>query len=241
METMTAHDSQAYVAAPPHERYQYKPFTGSSHSWALSECEKLPSSSRVLDIGCGSGAIGRELKTNGWQSLKAVEIDAGARAHVSSIYSQIEPSIEPYRGQQFDLILLLDVVEHMTEPEDFLNEAAKLLSPNGTLLLSVPNVAHWSVRFPLLFGWFEYSERGLLDRTHLQLFTRSRVNRFARSVPALKIAAQGGSIEPAEFVLPEVIHKANWFESLRKIRYAVSCALPGLFAFQHLVIFKKSA
>jgi SAM-dependent methyltransferase len=241
MDTMTAQDFRAFEAAPPHERYQYKPFTGSSHSWALGECAKLPPTTRVLDIGCGSGAIGRELKAKGWQSLKAVEIDAAARDNARGIYSQIESPIEPFRGQKFDLILLLDVIEHMTEPEKFLHEASSLLTPGGIILVSVPNVAHWSVRLPLLFGWFHYTERGLLDRTHLQLFTRARVNRFTQSIPSLRIVSQSGSIEPAEFVLPEAIHSTRWFEGLRHFRLALARMLPGFFAFQHLVVLKKSA
>ncbi len=222
------------MVLPPHQRYEFKPFLGSSHYWALGHATKLPSTSRVLDIGSGSGAIGRTLKDRGFTDLSAVEIDPQAREHVRDVYRRIEPSVDPFRGERFDLILLLDVLEHLSDPFTVFREVSEMLSPGGTLLLSVPNVAHWSVRFPLLFGFFEYAERGIMDKTHLQFFTRRRVNRLVRSVTALKVQEQNCSIEPLELVLPKWAWNNSAFSAAARMRMALARALPGLMAYQHL-------
>ena len=159
----------------PQERYIFKPFYGSSHWWALNQIDKIPQSARVLDIGAGSGAIGKRLMEKGFQNLSAVEIDARARDYITPIYKAVHESLNPYKNEKFDLILLLDVLEHTATPEQFLNEILELLAPGGTILISVPNIAHWSIRFSLLFGIFNYTDRGLLDKTHLQFFARKRL------------------------------------------------------------------
>ena len=132
--------------ATPQERYLFKPHPGSSHTWAIGQLAGLPASARVLDIGSGSGAIGAALKEQGVQTVDAVEIDADARDHVKNIYNGVAESLSSFSGQRYDAILMLDVLEHMTDPKTFLAEVASYLSPNGFLLISVPNVAHWSVR-----------------------------------------------------------------------------------------------
>lgn len=232
---------------PPHERYQFKPFTGSSHSWALEILRSLPPTAAVLDIGCGSGAIGRALRESGFSALDAIEIDAEARQAVRPIYRRLEASLDPYLAPtsqaasavRYDAILLLDVIEHMAEPEAFLERCLSLLAPGGIFLISVPNITHWSVRLPMLFGHFEYTERGILDRTHLQFFTTERVRRLSTRIPGLELVRHEGSIAPAEFVLPRWISNSSWFEGIRRIRRFGAEIWPSLFAFQHVALFRR--
>lgn len=222
-----------------HIRYQSKLFRGSSHSWALRTLLPVSTTARVLDIGPGSGVIGRALKDRGFGDLSAVEIDAAARAHVQSIYSRVSADLTDFTGQKYDVILLLDVIEHMAEPEKFLATISNMLAPGGMVLVSVPNIAHWSVRFQLLFGFFCYTERGLLDKTHLQFFTRSRVRRFNQVVPALGCAEFDSSISPAELVLPIWMLAGPLFEIISRVRQAIARCLPGLCAYQHLAVFRN--
>ena len=73
--------------------------------------------------------------------------------------------------QSYDLILLLDVLEHLVDPVGTLKRLSTLLKPGGHVIVSVPNIAHLSVSLPLLFGRrFTYTEAGILDRTHLKFF-----------------------------------------------------------------------
>jgi len=131
------------------------------------------------------------------------------------------------------------VIEHLPNPEEFLKSVAKMLNPGGVLLLSVPNVAHWSVRIPLLFGFFNYTDRAILDKTHLQFFTRRRLTKILHDVGSLKITHLGATIEPAEFVLPKIIWNNPIFRFCSQIRLTIAHLLPGLMAYQHVAILRK--
>ncbi len=221
------------------DKYKFKPFLGSSHHWAIAEALKCPKEAVVLDIGCGSSAIGYALKEAGFTNLFAVEIDEEARKNALPIYQEVKHSIEDFQGKTFDLVLLLDVIEHLPNPEEFLKSVAKMLNPGGVLLLSVPNVAHWSVRIPLLFGFFNYTDRAILDKTHLQFFTRRRLTKILHDVGSLKITHLGATIEPAEFVLPKIIWNNPIFRFCSQIRLTIAHLLPGLMAYQHVAILRK--
>jgi len=222
------------MSLPPHERYKEKLFPGSSHSWALARCEPLDRSVAVLDVGSGSGVMGAKLRELGFTCVSAVEEDAQARAHTASLYVEIAPRLECFAGRTFGLVLLLDVIEHMPHPEEFLSELRPLLAPGATILLSVPNVAHWSVRLPLLFGSFRYRERGILDRTHLRFFTRSSLRRLLRGIDGLRISEESVSVPPVEFVLPEAMWNNRLFRALSRAHYRTAQMIPGFFGYQLL-------
>lgn len=221
------------------ERYPFKPFPGSSHSWALDQARGLATTSRVLDIGAGTGLIGEALKALGFEQLTAVEIDEFGRAACAAIYRSVEGSIEPLLNQRFDLILLLDVLEHLAEPEIFFRRVAGLLAPGGTVLISVPNIAHWSLRLMLLAGWFEPAAegafaRGPLDRTHLQCFTRRRLRRMLDAEPALVVSETSASIVPLELILPRWARDNPLFKISAQLRLSGAKTFPGLLAYQLL-------
>ncbi|MCI0351146.1 MAG: class I SAM-dependent methyltransferase, partial [Acidobacteriales bacterium] len=72
-----------------------------------------------------------------------------------------------------DLLLFLDVLEHLPNPEKLLRHLTAKLAPGGTVIVSLPNIAHLSVSIPLLvWGRFNYADAGILDRTHLRFFVR---------------------------------------------------------------------
>ena len=180
--------------------------------------------------------MGKGIRGQNPKRLVAVEVDEGARQAVAQIYDEVLADIAPLVGrEQFDVVLLLDVLEHMVDPFSFLRSLSPLLAPGAQVVVSVPNVAHWSVRFPLLFcGSFEYVSRGILDKTHLQFFTRKRFRQLLECIPAGKIENTSASIEPVEFVLPAWMTKNSVFAALSRGRLALAKVLPGLFAYQHL-------
>jgi len=90
----------------------------------------------------------------------------------------LEAAVE---GTRFDVVLLLDVLEHLRDPLAALNRARVLLAPNGRLIVSIPNVAHGAVRVSLMSGSFSYTETGLLDKTHLRFFDRRSVETLMRN------------------------------------------------------------
>jgi 2-polyprenyl-3-methyl-5-hydroxy-6-metoxy-1,4-benzoquinol methylase len=136
---------------------------------------------RVLEIGCGSGA------TLGWlrqqhqaESTVGVEIAAEAAGKARSFADEVhcldfERHDLPGGAKKFDLVLCLDVLEHMVDPWAVVDRlATRYLETGGTLIVSLPNVRHYSVVLPLLFiGRWNYEDAGLLDRTHLRFFTKA--------------------------------------------------------------------
>src|SRR5204862_595399 len=84
-------------------------------------------------------------------------------------------------GRHFDVVVLADVLEHVLRPVDVLRTiVSRCLKEGGHLVLSIPNVAHGSVRLALLLGDFDRTDTGILDRTHLQFFTRRSLHALLR-------------------------------------------------------------
>jgi SAM-dependent methyltransferase len=228
--------------AAPQERYVFKPLYGSSHYWALGRLQGTVAGKRVLDIGAGGGGIGRSIRPEKPAELVAVEVDPRAQIALKEVYEEVHAGVEPLSNRQFDTIILLDVLEHMVDPFGFLQTVQNLLAPGGQILISVPNVAHWSVRFPLLLlGRFEYRSRGILDRTHLQFFSRRRFKEMCASLSQCRVEQLGGSIEPVELVLPKWSVQNPGFSLVSRARWSLAQAFPGLMAYQHLALIRKVA
>lgn len=137
-----------------------------------------PPFSRVLDVGCGRGHVGRALRERGC-SVWAIEMDEElARAAGQWCERVLTADVEmldlqpALGGQLFDVVLLLDVLEHLRDPVRQLRLLLPYLAPGGRLVISVPNVSHAAVRLQLMSGRFTRTDHGLLDRTHLQFFER---------------------------------------------------------------------
>lgn len=229
------------MTLPPHRRYQEKLFPGSSHWWALEQIQQLQKRTHALDIGSGSGVMGRRLKELGWKQIFAVEIDDTARAATASYYDYSTAALNDLTEERFNLIFLLDVLEHSTTPEELFAQAVALTAPGGTLLVSVPNIAHWSIRLRLLMGNFQYQERGLLDRTHVQFFTHRRLKQLVDNHPELANARYSGSIEPVELVLPPWLWDNQLFEFTSRCRQVIVRLQPRLLAYQHLLRVERLA
>ena len=135
--------------------------------------------SKVLEIGCGVGNTLvwlKNLKQCTWIggveiSPEAVEI---ARERLDAVYPvNIEQNDLPIQESTLDLILCLDVLEHMIDPWKVVRRLHKLLKPGGALIVSIPNIRNQKVLFPLLFkGKWDYADAGILDKTHLRFFVR---------------------------------------------------------------------
>ena len=133
---------------------------------------------RILEVGAGAGATLKWLKTLYPNAeTTAVELNPALAdelkqncnfpiiGSIDRVYSQLET---------YDLILLLDVLEHLPDSTLTLKELAKLLIPGGHVIVSVPNIAHLSVSLPLLLRRrFYYHDAGILDRTHLRFFVEA--------------------------------------------------------------------
>ena len=145
----------------------------SGHQLLLQRCGNAH---LVLDVGCSGGVLARELVARG-AVVDGIEADPVAAAEAANVCRTVlvgdaetlDISLE--RGA-YDVILMADVIEHLKDPVALLARLRPLLRDSGLLLISTPNVANWSMRLRLLGGRWDYSDRGLLDRTHLRFFTR---------------------------------------------------------------------
>jgi 2-polyprenyl-3-methyl-5-hydroxy-6-metoxy-1,4-benzoquinol methylase len=145
----------------------------------------VPPGSRVLDLGAADGSVARVLAERGCV-VTAVERDgegvaalaaAGIRAIQANLDTLADDDI-PRRG--YDVVLLLDVLEHLVDPARVLALTSTWLAPGGRVLLSVPHVGHAAVRLALLRGRFPRTDVGLLDRTHLQFFDLAHLDALVR-------------------------------------------------------------
>ncbi|MFO1311884.1 MAG: methyltransferase domain-containing protein [Burkholderiales bacterium] len=161
---------------------------------------------RVLDVGCGEGYFAERLveagnDVVGIDILPQPEKSEALRQYVQADLDQgLHGALPALEGHSFDRVLLQDVLEHVRNPEQVLADCHRLLDTRGLLLVSVPNVANITVRLALLFGRFQYTERGILDRTHLRFFT-ARTAREMIEAAGYEIVADKVSVMPIELVL----------------------------------------
>lgn len=133
---------------------------------------------RVLDVGCWTGDLGRVLLERAC-NVVGIEVDPHAaeiaQKHLDHvIVGDVEElDLDDALGsRRFDVILLGDILEHLRDPLGALRGLGQFLDTNGYIVASIPNVAHAAVRLSLLEGRFEYSDTGLLDKSHYHFFTR---------------------------------------------------------------------
>jgi glycosyltransferase involved in cell wall biosynthesis len=160
-------------------QYYFKKDYTSSHSLSIS---LIPPESLVLDLGCGAGHIGRYLKEHKACHVVGVDriaLDPDAGLDRAIVHDLNDPDL-PVAPGDYDYVLLLDIIEHLHCPESFMERLREdTAGGRGTLVLvSVPNVAFISVRLMLLLGKFNYGKRGILDLTHLRLFTFKSLRHF---------------------------------------------------------------
>lgn len=132
---------------------------------------------RVLDIGCGAGAVGRSLGDRA-ASLTGVELVPDVAEVARAVYGSVvvgpADDVLPGLAGPFDTILAYDVLEHLPDPAATLRTLRGLAAPDALLHVSVPNARHWSlVRDLVVRGTFGYTEWGHRDRTHLRWLTPS--------------------------------------------------------------------
>jgi SAM-dependent methyltransferase len=77
--------------------------------------------------------------------------------------------------ENFDGVILADVLEHLTDPWGFLERLRGVLAPGAVVAASIPNVANLWLLDELAAGRFDYTDDGLLDRTHIRFFTRKTI------------------------------------------------------------------
>lgn len=148
----------------------------------------LPEGATVLDIGAGSGVLGRVLKRAGKHViLDGIEPNAFAADLARPFYRTVnvgyaQDHFKTIQKTAYDYVVLADVIEHIPDPAAFLAELLGNISVSTKFIISVPNIAFGGVRLSLLNGTFDYVDSGLLERTHLRFFTLATAKKLFDSL-----------------------------------------------------------
>jgi 2-polyprenyl-3-methyl-5-hydroxy-6-metoxy-1,4-benzoquinol methylase len=191
----------------------------------------------VLELGCATGYVSKMMTENGCQ-VTGIELDEKAAETARSVCYEVitgdagDPAILNQAGSEFDVIVCGDILEHLPDPESILHLLHKHLNPKGFVLVSMPNVAFWQMRWDLLLGRFNYKDYGLLDRTHLRFYTVKSFRRMAiRTGYIISDEIVNESGFPGSRILCRIPLIGRIFQSATQFLTALN---PNLFAFHSI-------
>ncbi len=225
-------------SAPPTSGLHYtRRYDDPDHAHALT-LSLVKGARRVLDVGAATGYLSEAMVEQG-ADVVAVEVDPRAAAVAASRgvavrVGTVDDTVDPH--EQFDCVLAADVLEHVVDADAFLESVLRHLSPGGHLVLSVPNVAYVTLRTSLARGRFDYTDTGLLDRTHVRFYTK-------RSLGAL-LAAHGLTVVDRRYsVGPSVLAPLRFApldRGRRRLLRSLAWRWPELCAFQFILKLRRA-
>ncbi len=189
----------------------------------------------VLELGVGDASLTKKMAEMGAR-VDAIEIDAAAadlaRPYCRAVLHKNLDELEQAEfDDQYDVVVMADVLEHLKQPELVLSKAKTYLKTGGVLVVSLPNVANIYVRLNLLLGRFPYHTKGILDRTHLRFYTLKSAEQLLTKSGWVIVGRDVTSI-PVGLVFPILLRRPlnrmlsvlHWFTRMWK----------GLFAYQSI-------
>jgi len=216
--------------------YTFKDFEGSSHRILIELIRRFaPRGGTLLDLGAAGGELGEAVRDQ-FDSTIGFEYDADRLGQLRSRFDQVViADLETVRTlpSNVSAIVLADIIEHLRNSTNLLSMVKRSLNSDGVLFLSVPNIANITVRLGLLFGVFEYRDRGILDFTHLRFFTMRTIKREIEKAGFRIIAIRGSSV-PIRLILtwmPDFILRLG-----ERVMTWITRIWRGLFAYQIILV-----
>ena len=195
-----------------------------------------PATWRVVDLGAGRGALSALLAEK-VSHVTSVDRKRPSRAgRAEAIALDLDGDFDNELGHaHYDCVVMLDVIEHLRNPEEGARRVASILEPGGTLYASTGNIAYVVLRASLLLGQFNYGKRGILDLTHTRLFT---VYSFK------KLLTDAGFVirEVKGFGPPirDMVGETGKLRAIDTTSGVLARAWPRMFAFNFLVVAHKA-
>ena len=213
---------------------------GGSNCWppliydAINEpiLSRVPKTARrVLDVGCGSGALGRTIKEQIPCEVAGVTYSEAEAALASQYLDAVLlcdiGRFDPDETGKFDCIICSHVLEHLCQPAELLARLRHRLSPEGTLLVALPNVLQWRQRLEFMRGHFRYTDGGLMDRSHVRFFDWTTASALLVGTGYGVVERQACGGVPFSRLLGGL---GRWLDRL------ALTALPGLFGWQFVFV-----
>lgn len=186
------------------------------------------SGKNVLDVGCARGNTGAILTNQFNCAVSGVEFDPIAADVARQSYCEVVVGdienltiFSQLRFAPYEVIIFGDVLEHLRAPEPVLRAMQSLLTPNGYILISLPNIVTLRLRLRFLLGQFEYTDQGIMDRTHLRFFTLQTAREMIRRA--------GYTVARFEFLVGP-----NFGRRLRRLRLPQQRLSPSVFGTQFI-------
>lgn len=234
--TMPETPAQPETIAPPSQSIHYRAHNDprSSHQQISRRVREL-AHSPVLDVGAASGMLGRSIQDAGL-TIDGVEMNPAwaelARPFYRTVWaSSIEAA--PLPAKTYKLVVCADVLEHTPDPKSVLLRLRESATDDAVFIISVPNIAHLAVRMMLLLGRFPRMERGPLDRTHLQFFTKDTAREMVESA-GFKVRRFNATGVPLDEIWKNGEAKPL-YKAAMKTQHAALAVAPRLFGFQWIM------
>ena len=193
---------------------------------------------RVLDLGCGAGALGREVKRKTGGEVTGVtfsdEEAASARQFLDGVVVCDLNTFEPRGLGTFDCVICSHVLEHLYSPAEVLARLRTSLTPDGVLIVALPNVLFWKQRLEFLRGRFRYTEGGIMDRTHYRFFDYATSLELVREAQFEIVTKTVDGYFPLPFLRRRLESVAGRLDRL------ASKLVPGLCGTQFLIVARKA-
>jgi SAM-dependent methyltransferase len=175
----------AQTAAPPGTY----PYLEEVNDGILRQFRRLRGAPGIaLDVGCGRGVLAEAVRCLGWRVWGVERHPEACEAARGRLDRLIEEDLEDYgavgrqlAGESFDALIFSDVLEHLCDPLGVLKFYLSFVRPGGWLFVSVPNLVVWTNRLRLLLGYVDQADSGVMDRTHVRLFSFRTARELVRA------------------------------------------------------------
>jgi predicted TPR repeat methyltransferase len=217
--------------------YTFKDFEGSSHRILIDLIRRFsPRGGKLLDLGAAGGELGAAVRGQ-FERSTGFEYDVDRIGQLRGRFdSVVIADLETVRKLPSNAraVVLADILEHLRDASSLLRCVLEALAADGRVFISVPNIANVTVRLGLLFGVFEYRDRGILDFTHLRFFTMRTIRREIENAGFRIVAVRGSSV-PIRLIIgrwtPEFLLRAG-----ERVLTWVTRVWRSLFAYQIIVV-----